>query len=98
MKYIISEEVKKDLEKIWLYTYHNRSASQAKSYTNLIIQQIEFISRNPTSGKKFNHLIKRYFRSKIKSHYIFYKIDETKIQIIRILHERMDIISQLRGN
>jgi len=39
----------------------------------------------------------RYFRSRVKSHFIFYKIDlkDNELEIIRILHQQMDIESRL---
>ena len=33
--------------------------------------------------------------AKVKSHLIFFKVDNNIVQIVRILHERMDIKSRL---
>jgi toxin ParE1/3/4 len=40
-------------------------------------------------------MIKDYRASKVKSHFIFYKYSSTEIEIIRILHENMDIPNRL---
>jgi len=97
MKYKISLEASEDIENIWLYTIENWSIDQADRYLNLILDEIEYLSGNPKSGKDFSKVRKGYFRSKIKSHFIFYKIDlkNEEIEIIRILHQRMDIETQL---
>ncbi len=97
MKYLISKEASKDIEKIWLYTIENWSQEQADRYFNLIIDEIENITKDPLSGKDYNDLRKGYFRSRVKSHFIFYKINLIKkqIEIIRILHQQMDIESRL---
>lgn len=97
MKYIISKEASKDLEKIWLYTFENWSLEQADRYFNLIIDEIENITKDPLSGKDYSEIRKGYFRSRVKSHFVFYRINLKKkaIEIIRILHQQMDIESHL---
>ena len=97
MKYKISKEATKDLENIWLYTFKNWSIEQADRYFNLVINEIEYLSENPNSGKDYNDIRKGYFRSQVKSHFIFYRINSkiNKIEIIRILHQQMDIESRL---
>ena len=97
MKFKISKEASKDLEEIWIYTFENWSIEQADYYFNLLMNEIEFIAKNPKSGKDYSQIRKSYFRSKVKSHFIFYKINsiQKKIEIIRILHQRMDIDKRL---
>lgn len=97
MKYIISYEAINDLENIWLYTYEYWSLLQADRYLNLILDEIEYLAQNPESGINYSHMIKGYYRSKVKSHLIFYTINYQKeeVEIIRVLHERMEIKSQL---
>ncbi|MFN4365348.1 type II toxin-antitoxin system RelE/ParE family toxin [Chryseobacterium hispalense] len=97
MKYRISKEALNDLEKIWLYTFEVWSKEQADHYFNLLMDEIEYLSENPKSGKDYNDIRKGYFRSRVKSHFIFYKINlnNKEIEIIRILHQQMDISSRL---
>jgi len=97
MEYKISQEANRDIENIWLYTFENWSTEQADRYFNLLLDEIEYIAKNPNSGKDYNQIRKGYFRSRIKSHFIFYKINRKKerVEIIRILHQRMDIESRL---
>ncbi|UOY06580.1 type II toxin-antitoxin system RelE/ParE family toxin [Muricauda sp. SCSIO 64092] len=99
MNYKVSQEANRDIENIWLYTYENWSLEQADRYFNLIMDEIEYLAENPESGKDYSDVRKGYFRSRIKSHFIFYKINRMKeeIEIIRVLHQRMDIESRLNG-
>lgn len=55
------------------------------------------ISRNPFAGKAYSFLRKGYYRSNIKSHFIFYRVNSTvkEVEIIRILHQQMDIENRL---
>lgn len=97
MKYKISLLASQDLENIWLYTFENWSIEQADRYLNLIMDEIEYIALKPDSGFDFGAVRKGYFRSKVKSHIIFYRIDQKMdtVEIIRILHQRMDLESRL---
>jgi toxin ParE1/3/4 len=93
MKYKITNLASQDLENIWLYTFENWSIEQADRYLNLIIDEIEYVAQKPDSGFDFSSVRKRYYRSRIKSHFIFYRIDYKNdvVEIIRILHQRMNI-------
>ena len=97
MNYKLSKQAEIDLENIWLYTFEEWSIEQADYYYDLIMDEIEYISTNPKSGKDYNEVRKGYFRSRVKSHFIFYKINmkEEKVEIIRILHQQMDIATNL---
>jgi toxin ParE1/3/4 len=92
---VFHEKAIEDLEEIWLYTVENWSLQQADRYHNLIYKEIEFLSGDPKSGKDLSYLRKDYRSSKIKSHYIFYKYSSSEIEIVRILHESMDIPNRL---
>jgi toxin ParE1/3/4 len=97
MKYKISKEALTDLEKIWHYTFETWSLEQADRYFNLLMDEIEYLTVNPKSGKDYSQLRKGYFSSRVKSHFIFYKMNlkDNVLEIIRILHEQMDIEAHL---
>ncbi len=97
MIYKLSVEAESDLQSIWRYTFETWSNDQADRYIDLILDEIEYLCINPYSGTDYSGLRKGYFRLKIKSHYVFYKIDKKKnqIEIIRVLHQMMDIEHQL---
>jgi toxin ParE1/3/4 len=97
MKYRISKEALNDLEKLWLYTFETWSLEQADRYFNLLMDEIEYLTVYPKSDKDYSHIRKGYFRSRVKSHFIFYKINlkDNELEIIRILHQQMDIESRL---
>jgi toxin ParE1/3/4 len=97
VSYKISVKASEDIENIWLYTFENWSQEQADRYVNLIFNEIEYLAKSPESGKDFSHFRKNYRCSKVKSHIIFYRYFEKQdeIEIIRILHQRMDIENRL---
>jgi toxin ParE1/3/4 len=96
-KYRISQQAIEDLDKIWIYTFKNWSKEQADRYYDLIIAEIEFIADNFMTGKSAEQTRKNYRVTKIKSHLVFYrKVENDIVEIVRILHQRMDIKKQLK--
>ena len=94
--YIISEKALEDINKIWIYTAENWSVEQANRYYNLIFEEIEYIAANFLMARDFENIRKNYRFSKIKSHLIFFKKNKfNEIEVIRVLHERMDIDNRL---
>ncbi len=97
MVYRISKLASRDIEEIWLYTYKNWSVEQADRYYNLIIDEIEYLAEHPYAGKDYGEIRRGYRGSIIKSHLIFYKINQkvSEIEVIRVLHQNMNIEKQL---
>ncbi|MFP9115272.1 type II toxin-antitoxin system RelE/ParE family toxin [Flavobacterium sp. RHBU_3] len=95
-RYRISEKAFLDLENIWQYTNHKWSKEQADRYYSLMIAEIEYISHHPDSGRDMHHIKAGYKVTKVKSHLIFYREGHDGLmEIIRILHEMMDIPNKL---
>ena len=95
LKGIILEDAIFDLEEIWLYTIDTWSVEQADRYHSLIMREIQFLATKPKSGKILEHIRKGYLSAKVKSHYLFYRFNSKEIEIVRILHESMDIPNRL---
>ena len=94
-KYHISETAISDLDGIWEYTFFNWSKDQADRYHKLIISEIEFIAENRTSGKSIDHVKEEYLVTYVKSHMILFKRIKGIVKVMRILHQKMDIESNL---
>jgi toxin ParE1/3/4 len=93
LPYVISKKAVSDLEEIWLYTVEKWSVAQADRYYSQVFDEIDYICKNINSGKPMDHVRKGYRASKIKSHLIFYRVINDTVEIVRILHERMDIVA-----
>lgn len=96
MAYKISKKANQDIDSIWIYTFETWSQAQADRYYDLIIDEIKFISENFESGRDYDNIRKGYRCTKVKSHLIFYRSKNEIIEIIRILHEKMDIENILK--
>ena len=96
-QYVISEKALQDINNLWIYTAENSSVAQVNRYYNLIFDEIEYIINNFDMARDCGKILKSYKYSKVKSHLIFFKKDKmNEIEVIRVLHERMDIESRLK--
>ncbi len=94
--YRISRQAIEDLDKIWIYTFNKWTKEQADRYFDLIITEIEFLADNFMTGKSAEQTRKNYRVTKVKSHLIFFRKAENDIvEIVRILHQLMDIKTHL---
>ena len=74
----------------------NWSLKQANQDYRLIYEEIDFTFEDFESGKDIGKVKLGFRQTKIKSHLIIYKMaDDSIIEIVRVLHERMDIPDQL---
>ena len=95
LPYVISKKAIADLDDLWRYTVEKWSVDQANRYYNLIFEEIGYICKKPHSGKSIDDIRKGYRMAKVKSHLIFYKVANDTVEIIRVLHQRMDIENRL---
>lgn len=97
MRLKVSQAAAEDLENIWLYTAEHWSVEQADRYLGQITDGFEVILNDPTAGRDCGELRKGYRRTKVGSHLIFYRLDDKAdaMEVIRVLHERMDIEGRL---
>jgi len=85
-----------DIDNIWTYTAQKWTKSQANKYYKNLFKDISLICKNPDIGKRIEFVKPKHRIFKSKSHLIIYKLDNQKIWIDRILHERMDIENKLK--
>jgi len=97
MEYRISKQATDDLQGIWLFTLQKWSKEHADRYINLIIEEMEFVANNFMAGKSAEMTRKNYRVIKVKSHLIYYrKFENDVVEIVRILHQRMDVKKYLK--
>ena len=96
MTYKVSVKARLDLIGIWEYTSKIWSVSQADAYYQIIVNKFIEIGLQPDSGKNYEDLRKGYRGIVVKSHIVFYKYqNQGTIEIVRILHQRMDCKSRI---
>ncbi len=94
--YQLTNRAVADLTQIWNYTLDNWSENQADRYYKMLVDHFVELAINPNLGKDYNVIIAGLLGFKSGRHIIFYRrIDNEKIEIVRILHEQMDFKSRL---
>lgn len=95
-KYILTNKAVEDLSKIWEYTYEVWSESQADKYYELLISSFEEIVQNPELGKNYAEIDSTILGLRVGKHIVFYRLVKAiNIEILRILHQRMDLKSRI---
>jgi len=96
-KYRLTNKAVTDLSEIWNYTYSRWSEIQADKYYQLLIDTCGKITDNPDLGKDYSIVIDNLLGFRAGRHIIFYRrIEGDKIEVIRILHEQMDLRIRLQ--
>lgn len=81
-----------DLTEIWNYTADNWSENQADKYYELLIEACNELVAKPSLGKSYVQINNIALGYRAGKHLIIFRIlSENEIEIIRILHEMMDL-------
>ncbi len=94
-KYRLTPLAKSDLIDIWNYTVETWSEKQAEEYLQDIESKLIHLSDNPRLGKHRPEIVHGYYSFPVRKHIIFYLISDSYIDIIGILHGKMDIDKNL---
>ncbi|MBN8861545.1 MAG: type II toxin-antitoxin system RelE/ParE family toxin [Sphingobacteriales bacterium] len=95
-KVILRQEAIDDLNDIWDYTFEKWSEKQADRYYLTLKFACMQIGENPELGKQYDGINSNLLGLRTGKHIIFYQqIAEDEIEIIRILHERMDLKNRI---
>lgn len=95
-KVIFRQQAIDDLNAIWAYTYDKWSEKQADRYYVSLEFACLQIGENPELGKEYEQIKSNLLGLRTGKHIIFYRaVNDQEIEIIRILHEKMDFIKRL---
>lgn len=95
-KVIFRQEAINDLNNIWNYTYEKWSENQADKYYTMLKIACEAIGKNPAIGKKYTQISPNLLGLHSGRHIVFYQVvQENEVEIVRILHEQMDLKRRL---
>jgi toxin ParE1/3/4 len=95
MKIIKRRRATTDLVEIWRYTHYTWGSPQADNYIEQIEGAVYHLRENPFSGVDCSSISKGLRRLNVKRHRVFYRVHDDWIEIVRVLHSRMDVESQL---
>jgi toxin ParE1/3/4 len=94
-RYVLSPRAQLDLDDIWNSTEGRWGIDQAETYIRQIWQHIALIAAHPALGRSCDEVRVGYHKYPAGSHLLFYRITGDGIDVVRILHERMDFAQHL---
>jgi len=90
MRIVIYPRAQSDIDGIWDYSAENWNAEQAHRYVGEIRKAIEIVAGDPSRGRAVGDVRKGYFKFAVGSHFLFYLIKPSRVEVVRVLHQRMD--------
>ena len=91
----ILPEARRDLDDILYFTFCEWGMQQAEHYLSLLHLGIDRLSDMPKLGLACDEIHPGYRKLLIEKHVVYYRRDDHRVFIIRIIDQRMDIKEDL---
>jgi toxin ParE1/3/4 len=79
----------RDLEDIWLYSFERWGQAQADGYLGQIVEAFNMLADGRKKGRAVD-IRAGYLKHAVGSHMVYFRVMPDSIEIVRILHQRMD--------
>jgi toxin ParE1/3/4 len=90
--YVLTPRARRDLSEIWDYSAEQWGTAQADRYIRLIASACTELATGRIKGRSAEAIRPGYFRQTVGSHVLFYRARKRGgIEIVRILHQRLDV-------
>ncbi|WP_026775879.1 type II toxin-antitoxin system RelE/ParE family toxin [Polaribacter sp. Hel_I_88] len=97
LSYKLSKKADFDLEEIFEHTEITYGYEQAIFYLTHLENLFENLVLQPEIGRQRNQIKKGLFSITEQEHTIFYRIFESNIRIVRVLHGRRDLARNFKN-
>jgi toxin ParE1/3/4 len=91
----VSPQAQQDIINILRYTGETWGQEQLKSYSSKLDTALILIAQNPEIGYRNLNLSEVHRLYHVGSHVVVYRIEDTIISVVRILHQRMDLTKNI---
>lgn len=88
--YTVSPLAESDLGDIWSYTVKTWSWEQAENYHAEFLRVFDALAKDQVKGRNVD-VRNGYLKHAVGSHFIYYRKNTSGVEIVRILHKRMDV-------
>jgi toxin ParE1/3/4 len=88
-KYLLSPQAQQSLIQISHYTLDNYGQQRKKKYLKMLRTRMRTAAKSPEKGQKRNDVKVGYYSLRAEKHHIYYRIRDTHIEIIDVLHQSM---------
>lgn len=96
-RFRLSPAARDDLDSIWDYTADRWTVDQADRYVHELVDAINRLCNGTSTGRRIDLVRQDYLQFAVGSHLIVFRQSESAIDVIRILHRRMDVSGHLDG-
>ena len=94
-KFLLTRQALEDLREIGRYTQERWGREQRRHYLALLDRSFKDLAENPSQGQRCDEIRDGYRKFPSGRHPIFYRELAGGIEIVRVLHERMDMGTHL---
>lgn len=94
--YRLHPAAERDLENIWRFTVERWSEEQAERYIEDLVRAFELLVRHPEIAKERKDFQPPVRLHRHQSHLIAYRLEATRVAVVRVLHMRQDWQSALQ--
>ncbi len=94
-QYRLTPAAQRDLSSIWDFTEERWDVRQAETYLAEIRAAVERVADDPRRGRACDEIRTGYRQYAIGSHLLFYVESAVGVDVVRILHQRMDPMRHL---
>jgi toxin ParE1/3/4 len=92
----LTNQAKSDLKSIAVYTQRKWGKEQRRIYLRQFDDTFQLLAETPDIGTNCDFVKTGYRKFPVTSHLVFYRnINSSEIEIVRILHKRMDVKQHL---
>ena len=94
--FVLTNKALSDLKAIGLYTQNKWGKLQRDRYLTALDKAFRALAKDHLKGRECGEIREGYRKHQVGKHIVFYhEMDTSLIEIVRILHERMDIEARL---
>ena len=91
----VTPKAESDLIGIWVYTCDEWGMDQADKYLDELEEGMKQLIHHPSLGADHTHVVPGYRRLQVEHHAVFYKLVESELLVVRVLHQSMDAPARL---
>jgi toxin ParE1/3/4 len=94
-RFTLTPRAQADHSDIWEFTANRWGIDQAETYTRQLGAHVAMVAGNPALGSACPEVRTGYYKFASGAHILFYWIRDNCIEVVRVLHERMDYAQHL---
>ncbi len=89
-KLVIAPLAKHDLKRIYDYSISNWGDRQASDYLDKLKTLFWELTEQPEMGIMREELLPNIHSFSVNSHVVFYRLQQSQVEVVRVLHGRQD--------